>query len=181
MANGPTQRGDDDQAQFVRLLTQNERRIYGFILSLVPNWNDADEILQETNVTLWKEFDKFQPGTNFAAWAIRVAHFHVLTWRKKVARGRLVFDQQFVDYVADQHENDDSLAEARHQALGSCIDELTVRNQELLSRCYAAEATIANVAESLERTTDSVYKALQRIRLALHKCVNRRLAQDDIG
>ena len=64
-------------------MTKYERMVYGYILSLVPNWADADEILQETNIRLWEEFEKFQPGTNFAAWAIRVAHFQVLTWRKR--------------------------------------------------------------------------------------------------
>jgi len=82
---------DDSKATFVRLLTQSERRVYGYILKMVVDWNDADEILQETNVRLWEEFDRFQPGTDFAAWAIRVAHYQVLTWRKRRDRSRLVF------------------------------------------------------------------------------------------
>ena len=85
---------DESQRQFVRLMTKHERLVYGYILSLVPNWADADEILQETNIRLWEEFDKFVLGTNFAAWALRVAHFQVLTWRKRVSRSRLVFDQR---------------------------------------------------------------------------------------
>src|SRR5205814_6679679 len=72
---------DEARRQFIRLMTRHERLVYGYILSLVPNWADADEILQETNIRLWEEFEKFQAGTNFAAWAIRVAHFQVLTWR----------------------------------------------------------------------------------------------------
>ena len=83
---------DESRRQFVRLLTQHQRRVYGYILTMVVNWNDADEILQETNLRLWEEFDRFEPGTDFAAWAIRVAYYQVLTWRKKRDRSRLVFD-----------------------------------------------------------------------------------------
>ena len=72
---------DESRRQFIRLMTRHERLVYGYILSLVPNWADADEILQETNIRLWEEFEKFETGTNFAAWAVRVAHFQVLTWR----------------------------------------------------------------------------------------------------
>jgi DNA-directed RNA polymerase specialized sigma24 family protein len=34
--------------QFTRLLLQNQKRIWGLILSLVPNGTEADDILQET-------------------------------------------------------------------------------------------------------------------------------------
>ena len=52
---------------FVQLLAQSQRRIFLFVMSMVPNWNEAEEIIQETNLLLWREFDHFQPGTNFAA------------------------------------------------------------------------------------------------------------------
>ena len=106
---------DDSRRQFIRLMTKYERMVYGYILSLVPNWADADEILQETNIRLWEEFEKFQLGTNFAAWAIRVAHFQVLTWRKKASRSRLVFDQRVVDSLAAEPCWTDEEFEARQQ------------------------------------------------------------------
>ena len=87
---------DESKRLFVRLLTQHERRVYGYILRMVPNWCEADEVLQETNIRLWEEFDRFEPGTDFAAWAIRVAHYQVLTWRKRRDRSRLVFSEEAV-------------------------------------------------------------------------------------
>ena len=172
------QESDDRREMFVRLLTQHERRVYAYILSLVPRWHDADEIAQETNVRLWKEFDRFEPGTNFAAWAIRVAHFQVLTWRKKVSRSKLVFGQDFIELVTAEHLRLDSKSDERHQALGLCIEELNSRNRDLLAQCYAEGAKIKEVAKKVNRTTESVYKSLQRIRLALHKCISKRLAME---
>jgi len=158
-------------------MTKYERLVYGYILSLVPNWSDADEILQETNVRLWEEFDKFVVGTNFAAWAIRVAHFQVLTWRKQVSRSRLVFDQRVVDALAeDPHWTDDAF-EARQQALGDCVAELPHHSRELLRHCYARGNKIKDVALRLKRSPTAVYKALERIRLTLHSCIERKLAQ----
>ncbi len=167
---------DEKRDLFVRLLTSHERRIYGYILSLVPNWHDADEIAQETNVWLWREFDRFEPSTNFAAWAMRVAHFQVLSWRKQVSRSKLVFDQEFIDLVSEQHARGKWASDDRHRALGTCIEELSSHNRELLGQCYAEGAKIKEVAERLGRTTASTYKTLQRIRLALHKCIKKRLA-----
>src|SRR4026209_963408 len=118
---------DESRRQFIRLMTVHERLVYGYILSVVPNWADADEILQETNIRLWEEFEKFRPGSNFAAWALRVAHFQVLTWRKKVGRSRLVFGQRVIDVLAAEPCWEDDEFEARGQALAECVTELPPR------------------------------------------------------
>ena len=73
---------------FVRLLGQNQRRIFLYVMSMVPDWNDAEEISQETNLILWREFGRFQQGTNFAAWASRVAFHQVPAVRKRRRGGR---------------------------------------------------------------------------------------------
>jgi len=166
---------DESRRQFIRLMTAHERLVYGYILSLVPNWADADEILQETNIRLWEEFDKFVLGTNFAAWAIRVAHFQVLTWRKKVSRSRLVFDQRVVDAIAAEPSWTDDAFEARQQALGECVSKLPDSHRELLRNCYVRGTKIKDVAQRLNRTPASVYKALERIRETLHSCIQRKL------
>ena len=169
---------DSDKEDFVRLLASHERRIYAYILSLVPNWADADEIFQETNVRLWRDFSQFDPGTNFAAWAIRVAYFQVLTWRKRAARNQLIFDDALLQSIAERQEALIPLAETRHRALGDCMQELTVHSRELLAQCYAPGARVKEVAKSLDRTGPSVYKALQRIRASLRTCVERRMKME---
>lgn len=171
---------DERQKSFVRLLTQHERGVYAYILKLVLDWNEANEILQETNVRLWEEFGRFQPGTNFGAWARTIAHYQVLAWRKRRHRSRLVFDNETVECLAVDADGDDDSAtdESRRLALAKCVEQLSSRNRDLLARCYAAKASIRGVAEELCRSTDAVYKALQRIRVALHRCVEQRLAQE---
>jgi len=169
---------DESRRQFVRLMTRYERLVYSYILGLVPNWADADEILQETNVRLWEEFNKFVPGTNFAAWAVRVAHFQVLTWRKQTSRRRLVFDERVIESLADEPVWSDDAFEAQQRALGDCVAELPDHSRELLRQCYARGSKIKDVAARFERTPGSVYKALERIRSLLHGCIQRKLADE---
>lgn len=162
----------------MRLLTQHERMLYAYILRLVVNWNDADEILQETNVRLWEEFDRFEPGSNFAAWAIRVAHFQVLSWRKRRSRSRLVFDDSAIESIAARQEEDSAIDDTRRAALAECMKLLPEKSRTLLARCYAADTSIRDAAAELRRSTEAVYKALQRTRLALHACIERRIAAE---
>ena len=79
--------------EFVELLSQCERRLYSYILSLVPNFNDADEIAQQTRLRLWERLDRYEPGRDFGAWACTIAHYEYLTWRGKQSRDRLQFSQ----------------------------------------------------------------------------------------
>jgi RNA polymerase sigma-70 factor (ECF subfamily) len=170
---------EESRRLFVRLLTQHQRRVYGYILKLIVNWNDADEILQETNLRLWEEFDRFEPGTDFAAWAIRVAHYQILTWRKKRNRSRLVFDEAAIQTIHVEEQSIMAAGDSREQALMVCLEQLTARNRDLIQRCYAGKHTIRRVAEELNRSAVSVYKSVQRIRLSLHRCIERRLALEE--
>lgn len=171
---------DADREQFVRLLASHERRIYAYILSLVPNWADADEIFQETNVRLWRDFTSFEPGSNFAAWATRVAYFQVLTWRRRASRCRLVFDEEVVKSIAAHHDQLVANADLRHRALEECLQQLSENSRILLAECYAPGARIRDVAADLHRTQGSVYKALHRVRQTLRGCIDRRLVREGL-
>jgi len=49
--------------------------LYSYILTLLP-WSDqANDVLQETNLVLWREAAEFSRESNFQAWACRVAYF----------------------------------------------------------------------------------------------------------
>src|SRR5258705_766934 len=90
-ANGEP--SDVDREEFARLFSRNARRIYGFIMTLVFNHHDAEEVFQNTNVILWNKFADFQPGTNFFAWASRIAYYEVLSLMKQQRRSRTFSDE----------------------------------------------------------------------------------------
>ncbi len=139
----------DATEEFVRLLTKNERRVYAFILTLIANWADADEILQETNARLWKEFSRYQPGSDFGAWACTVAKYQVLTFLKKQGRERLEFvgfSDQFIQSVATQEAAADEQLSARHLALARCLGKLSQVNRDLIQAYYRPGATVKALA-----------------------------------
>src|SRR5438876_114839 len=68
---------------FLRLFLQNERRIYAYILTLLPRRADAEDVLQEASLVMWDKFDEENPPDDFAAWGCRVAYFKVLDFYKK--------------------------------------------------------------------------------------------------
>lgn len=163
--------------EFVRLLGQNQRRIFQYVLSLVPRWNDAEEIVQETNLVLWREFAHFQIGSNFAAWSCKVAFHQVLAWRKRRQRDRLQFSDAFLEAIAQEADACSDLLEERAQRLSECIDKLPPPHRDLLRLRYTDEQSIEAIAAQVGRTVAAVYRVLSRIRHVLHECVSRTMPE----
>jgi len=161
---------------FVKLLGQHQRRIGTYILTLVPHWADAEEILQETNVVLWREFHRFELGTNFAAWAYKIAYHQVLNFRKRKHRDRLQFSDAFLDAVAAETSAAAENLEARYQVMSQCINKLNGKHRDILNRRYQAGASIEAVAQQVGRSVGALYRLLSRIRHTLQECINRTLA-----
>jgi len=165
--------------QFVRLLGKHQQRVYAFILTLVPNWAEAEEVLQETNTVLWRKFGDFDPATDFTRWACQVAYFEVLKHRDRRKHDRLVFSEEFLSAVSrDSLELTDTL-DAQRRALAACKAKLKAGDRDLLDRRYQLSATVQSVAAAVGRSPDAVYKALSRIRTTLLACVKRALAAEE--
>src|SRR5262249_33440319 len=100
--------GDSDEARqsakskgFLRLFLQNERRLYAYILTLLPPRADADDVLQEASLVMWDKFDAAQPPADFAAWGCRIAYFKVLDFCKKRQRSRVLLSQAMMERIAE--------------------------------------------------------------------------------
>ena len=46
----------------MRLFSTHQPQIFAYILTLLPAWHDAEEVMQETSVVLWNSFGEFEPG-----------------------------------------------------------------------------------------------------------------------
>ena len=75
--------------QFVQLFARHEPGLRSFLRSLLPTWEDVDEVMQQTCLVLWQKFGDFELGTDFGRWACTAARFEVLKYRRKMARDRL--------------------------------------------------------------------------------------------
>ena len=164
---------------FVELVTRYQQRVYLFILSLLPNRADAEEVLQETNLVLWRKFDEFQPGSDFRAWAFQIAYYKVLSFRQRQNRERLLFSEEFLRKVATAATEIPDGFDARQQALVDCIAKLSATDRDLINRRYRIGGSVRAVAEELGRSVNAIYKAVVRVRRALHGCIERTLAMEE--
>ncbi len=72
----------EDEEQFVQLLADHQVAIRAFIVSLLPGAPGVDDVIQETNMVLWRKRESFELGTSFKAWSFTVARFQMMRHRK---------------------------------------------------------------------------------------------------
>ncbi|MEX0718198.1 MAG: sigma-70 family RNA polymerase sigma factor [Planctomycetaceae bacterium] len=186
MSDQPTPHDRDGSAagrgeEFVQLFTRHQRRLYLYVLSLIGDPVEAEEVLQETNVVIWSKFDQFEKGTNFHAWACRIATYQVLKHRERRQRDKLYFSDDFIQTIAAEGRFDSDQSDLRRVALVECLKKLRERDRELIRQRYAPGETGKGIAERLGRPANSVYQSLGRIRRTLLECITRRLAAAEAG
>jgi RNA polymerase sigma-70 factor (ECF subfamily) len=171
----PTAAGSPED--FVRLFTRYQRKVYWYIFALLHDPHDAEEVFQETAIVLWQKFATFQPGTSFVAWACRVAYNKVLRFRDDHKRDVPCFSSLFMEEVAPEllAVIDMDATDLLHEQLAECMGRLSPQDRDLIERRYKPGATTKRVAAEVGRSTDAVYKALNRIHQALFDCMSRGL------
>ena len=129
---------------------------------------------------LWEQFDKFEIGSNFGAWARTIAHYQVLTFRKRTGRERVHFGDAFLEAIAqEQAEEPPAHISDQRAALANCIEQVSEPNRRLLQLVYEAGRSVKLAASELNRPVAATYKALARVRKALHTCIEQSLSRED--
>ncbi|MFG0254068.1 MAG: sigma-70 family RNA polymerase sigma factor [Rhodopirellula sp. JB053] len=172
IGDSPRAAESDRTLEFIRLLGNEERRLYAYILALVPRWSDADDIAQQTRIRLWQQFDQYDPSRDFGAWARTIAHYLVLAHRKKSEREGSRMTHEFVEAVAEQVTQNIDEVEVRQRNLLICMQKLSDGHRELLKRYYSGLEDRRDIAADVGRSFDSVRQTVRRLRLSLVRCVD---------
>lgn len=167
---------DPQAEEFVVLLARHERLLGAYVMTMVPQPADADDILQEAKVVMWRAFAQFEPGTNFAAWARKVCFHQVLAFRKRRHRDRLDFSDAFIQAVADEMDQASDALVERERALHGCLAKLSADHRQVLELRYHENLELDDMATRLGRTSTALYRLLSRIRQSLHGCITDSLA-----
>lgn len=166
----------DSSTEFVTLLARHDRALTLYVYSLVPQTADADDILQQTKLILWKHFADFQIGTNFMAWARKTAFYQILAYRRKSKRDPLPLSDDMLDLVSEKVASLTDHDQTRQEALESCLHQLTADHRRLVLLRYQEDLEVDEIAQKISSTPGAVYRALSRLRLTLVDCVTNRLA-----
>ncbi len=165
--------------EFLQLFLRSEREIFRYVAVLVPNFADAQEIVQETAAALWKKIDQYDRTQLFTAWACRFALMEVRQYARIRQRWPALLDAELMEQLIERREELAKQLDVRREHLAECVRRLPADQQQIIERYYYDQASVETIASGTGKTKEAIYKMLQRIRRALSDCVERRIRTEE--
>jgi RNA polymerase sigma-70 factor (ECF subfamily) len=163
-----------DSEQLARLWTEAQPVVSAYILAIIPDFHQAEDVLQQVAVVLVREFERFDASKPFLPWALGIARNTAFKSRRDCARRtKHVLSDAVLDGIqAAFEENDDSLL-AMRKFLRYCLQKQPRKILELLRWRYAQDLSPTDVAAQMGITSGAVRTMLHRARQALRRCIRR--------
>lgn len=157
--------------RFLELFLTHQNRIFRYIVTVVPRWVEAEELFQQTSLTLWQRWDEYEPEFDFTAWACGIAKNHLRNYLRKKENQQRALGDDLLEQLTAMHVEKRSYLDELQSALARCLERLPLDRRRLVSLCYGEKLSIQAVAEREGRTSNSLYKQMRKIREALYDCV----------
>ncbi|MCM8531846.1 MAG: sigma-70 family RNA polymerase sigma factor [Lentisphaeraceae bacterium] len=170
---------DQKHGEFIRQFAAVQPSLYRYICSLLPNFSEADDILQEVAVISWEKYSSFDPSQNFKSWVFGIARNKVLHSKRRFLRTQNLMAKA-LEEKAEKHFVAQELGhlEEKQDALNTCIEHLDQKQQEVLLLRYKEKMPSEDMASKLKRSAQQIRTQLFRLRSTLKSCINNKLMSD---
>lgn len=168
---------DENYSKFMKLYSSSMPAVRAMLRNILPGWEDVDEVMQQSSLVIWKKFEDYEEGTNFTSWACVIARFEALRYKRDKARDKHLFSDELIEILAEETDKHRHTLENETKALQNCLKKMPDKQRKLTLTAYSGDKNIKEVAELFGRTATAMYKALNRIRTSLLKCIKTEIAQ----
>jgi RNA polymerase sigma factor (sigma-70 family) len=172
-------------ALFEVLVRENADSLMAFLRAGVEDHAAADDLFQETVLIAWRKIGEYDRVRPFGAWLRGIAKRIVLAYYREAAREIPFSHERVLDLIdqrmaqIDQHPGD--TFDEKIAALRDCIERLEPLYQDPIELHYRDCRTTEWIAQHMETTKDAIQKRLQRARLQLAECLERKAVLSVMG
>ncbi len=148
---------DTQEQAFRNLMSLYKERLYWHIRKIVLSHADADDVLQNTFIKIFKNIHSFKGNSKLYSWMYRIASNEAITFINKKAK------KQNVDISDLQHKMADDLQEDNYytgdeiqQLLQKAIFTLPQKQQLVFNMKYFDEMKYTEMSEILETSVGAL-------------------------
>ena len=149
--------------------------VRALILALWPDFDGANDIVQETFLTVTRKAADFKIGSDFAAWATTIARYKVKEAWKTKHRTFEVMSPEIIESLVScmpaANERQGELA-----ALSECMERLSPKARMIVKMRYEHSHSLSEIGRRIGWRAGSVHVALSRARMLLRDCVHAKVA-----
>lgn len=162
----------DRHEEFMRDFIAAEPKLRAYAFACGLSREQADDLVQEGALVLWRRFDTYDRSRPFLPWALGIAH-HLIQKCRQAARETQVLSPEVAEQLAQTCSRMEGEIDRRRGALKKCVERLPDHLRGLVTLRYGERQSLAQIAQKLGRGLSATNMALHRIRQALLDCVQR--------
>lgn len=169
----------DPAREFLALLDPIKASVERYALRSAWNKDQAADIVQQTVMTAWREFHKFQEGTCFRAWIFRILMNTLFSFNKKTHRDRknkMPLPMEHLEGVLEREsawagilEDPEKILESLDERVVSALSELSLDEQHCLLLKLLEGFTYKEISAYLTMPMGTVMSHVHRARLKLRE------------
>jgi len=154
---------DSVQAAFRQLVTEYKERLYWHVRNMVKDHEDADDVLQNTFIKIYRNIGGFKGESKLYSWMYRIATNEAITFLNSKAKKLQVSSEELQNNLIDNLESDVYFDGDEIQLkLQRAIATLPQKQQEVFNMKYFQELKYREMAIIME-TSEGALKASYHI------------------
>ena len=160
-----------NKLKFNHLLTDVQSQLFSFIFSLLPHKEDAEDVLQKTNLILCQKQEEFDPEiASFKTWSFNIARYQVMAHRTVHARNRVYFSNELTEVLADE-AIDYETPQIQRNALNKCYKKLPEHMKTIAELRFKRDLTYKEISACVNRPVSAISATLTRARTHIMGCI----------
>lgn len=162
-----------DRAAFSALYTATSAKLFGVALRILSNRTDAEEVLQDTYVKIWRNAGRYQVnGLSPMTWLITLTRNQSIDRLR--ARRAAMADLDAASEVADATPGPEALAIAASDGarIENCMAGLEPDRADAVRRAYLEGETYEELAERYAIPLNTIRTWLRRSLMKLRECLS---------
>lgn len=155
---------------FACLIDRYSEQVYALIVKVVRNREDAEELLQDVFMKVYKNLSSFRGDCSFSTWIYRIAYNTALSEVRKKKHEFLAIDEVQINNVSEEDvygSLEQASASSRIDRLEEALGLLPPDDRVIILLFYMQDKTIEDIAGITGMTQSNVKTKLFRIRKKL--------------
>jgi RNA polymerase sigma-70 factor, ECF subfamily len=144
-------------------------------MALTKDPNQAEDLFQETCLVIIEKSGEYEPGTDFLAWALKIAKFKFLASVDPQRQRHVLVEAAVLENALATPDPTPGTDADRREALALCMEQLASAARQVLELRYGQGLPVTQIAGRMNLTSNALYVMLSRVRQALQDCVTHRL------
>ncbi|MCA8912725.1 MAG: sigma-70 family RNA polymerase sigma factor [Planctomycetes bacterium] len=164
----------DRRAELEKLVRTHQRGVWRYLRYLGAENAEADDITQETFLTVWRNpFDQYDERAT-AGYLRQVAKNKFLMHLRAKGRRPEVGSLDEAAQLFDEFARDDG-GDRQIDAMAECMRKLQGKARRVVDAYYKEGNSRAATATIMQMTEEGVKTLLRRVKESLRECVEKRL------